>query len=155
MNKKEIRHQLIRSLVLENRISTQVELQQALRDHGIKVTQATLSRDIKDLNLVKISSDEDSQYVIHSFTKIKWEERLRFHMEDALINILPVQHQVVIKTMPGVAQSFGAILDGIMFPEAIATICGDDTCLIICKDNEHALLCFDRLKQYAPPHFFE
>ncbi|MEY8461833.1 arginine repressor [Streptococcus merionis] len=154
MNKKEARHQLIRSLITETRIHTQQELQEALKKNGISVTQATLSRDMKDLHLVKVSNNEDAHYEIHKISPSRWEHRLRFYMEDALIMLKPVQNQVVLKTLPGLAQSFGSILDAMQIPEVVATVCGDDVCLIICNDNEGAIKCFETLSNYTPPFFF-
>ncbi|MEW4354632.1 arginine repressor [Streptococcus pneumoniae] len=153
MNKKETRHQLIRSLISEMKIHTQHELQQALLKNGISVTQATLSRDMKELNLVKVNHD-DHHYEIYSISQSRWEHRLRFYMEDALVMLRTVQNQIILKTLPGLAQSFGSILDSIQIPDIVATICGDDTCLIICEDNEAAERCFNELSQYTPPFFF-
>lgn len=154
MNKIESRHQLIRSLVLENKIHTQQELQELLERNGVSVTQSTLSRDIKLLNLVKINTDNEAYYIINSIAPSRWEKRLKFYMEDALVMLKPVQHQVILKSLPGLAQSFGSILDALEIPEIVATVCGDDVCLIICEDNEAALACFEQLKQYTPPFFF-
>lgn len=154
MNKIESRHQLIRSLISEKKIHTQLELQELLELNGVSVTQSTLSRDIKLLNLVKVNDDDSAHYVINSIAPSRWEKRLRFYMEDALVMLKPVQNQVVLKTLPGLAQSFGSILDAMEIPEIIATVCGDDVCLIICEDKEAALACFDQLKQYTPPFFF-
>ncbi|MET3558359.1 transcriptional regulator of arginine metabolism [Streptococcus rupicaprae] len=154
MNKKEARHQLIRSLITETKIRTQQELQEALLKNGVSVTQATLSRDMKELHLVKISDDQDPHYEIHKISPSRWEHRLRFYMEDALVMLKPVQHQVVLKTLPGLAQSFGSILDAMQLDEVIATVCGDDVCLIICRDNEAAKECFKTLSNYTPPFFF-
>ena len=67
----------------------------------------------------------------------------------------PVQHQVLLKTLPGLAQSFGSIIDALSFSDAIATLCGDDVCLVICEDAEAAQKCFEELKKFAPPFFFE
>lgn len=153
MNKKEARQQLILSLVAEKKIQTQQELQEALASNGIETTQATLSRDMKELHLVKISG-EAPHYEVHSIVPSRWEHRLRFYMEDALVMLRPVQHQVLLKSLPGLAPSFGSILDALQFPEVIGTVCGDDTCLIICEDTEMAQLCFQRLSQYTPPFFF-
>lgn len=158
MNKKEARHQLIRSLITETKVHTQHELRELLEKNGISVTQATLSRDMKELNLIKINDinheSTETYYEIHSISQERWEKRLRFYMEDALVMLFPVQHQVVLKTLPGLAQSFGSILDSILLPEILATVCGDDTCLIICEDNERAQQCFEKLSQYTPPFFF-
>ena len=154
MNKIESRHQLIRSLVMENKIHTQQELQELLELNGVEVTQSTLSRDIKLLNLVKITESGSSYYVINSIAPSRWEKRLRFYMEDALVMLKPVQHQVVLKSLPGLAQSFGSILDALEIPKVVATVCGDDVCLIICEDADAAQECFDYLKQYTPLFFF-
>ena len=154
MNKIESRHQLIRSLVMENKIHTQQELQELLELNGVEVTQSTLSRDIKLLNLVKITESGSSYYVINSIAPSRWEKRLRFYMEDALVMLKPVQHQVVLKSLPGLAQSFGSILDALEIPKVVATVCGDDVCLIICEDADAAQACFEYLKQYTPPFFF-
>ena len=154
MNKIESRHQLIRSLVMENKIHTQQELQELLELNGVEVTQSTLSRDIKLLNLVKITESGSSYYVINSIAPSRWEKRLRFYMEDALVMLKPVQHQVVLKSLPGLAQSFGSILDALEIPKVVATVCGDDVCLIICEDADAAQECFEYLQQYTPPFFF-
>ena len=134
MNKIESRHRLIRSIISEKKIRTQQELQDSLEANGIIVTQSTLSRDVKSLNLVKINEGDTSYYAINSIAPSRWENRLRFYMEDALVMLRPVQNQVVVKTLPGLAQSFGAILDALELPQIVATVCGDDVCLIICED---------------------
>lgn len=154
MNKIESRHQLIRSLVLEKKIHTQQELQDLLELNGVIVTQSTLSRDIKSLNLVKVNEQDHSYYAINSIAPSRWENRLRFYMEDALVMLKPVQHQVVLKSLPGLAQSFGSILDAMNLPDVVATVCGNDVCLIICEDKEGAERSFNALKEYAPPFFF-
>ena len=113
MNKIESRHRLIRSIISERRIHTQQELQEALEANGVLVTQSTLSRDVKSLNLVKINEGDSSYYAMNTIAPSRWEKRLRMYMEDALVMLRPVQNQVVVKTLPGLAQSFGAILDAL------------------------------------------
>ncbi|WP_159559802.1 arginine repressor [Streptococcus halichoeri] len=154
MNKKETRHQLIRSLISETTIHTQLELKKKLEKNGIHITQATLSRDMKELNLVKVSNGTETHYETLAISQTRWEHRLRFYMEDALVMLKVVQHQIVLKTLPGLAQSFGSILDAMQIPEVVATVCGDDTCLIICETNQEAQACFERLSHYTPPFFF-
>ena len=112
-----------------------------------------MSRDIKLLNLVKVNEDASSYYMVNPIVPICWEKRLRLYMEDALIVLKPVQHQVVLKTLPGLASSFGSILDAMEIPEIVATLCGDDVCLIICQDNQAAQACYDYLTQFTPPFF--
>ena len=155
MNKSEHRHQLIRALVAKNKIHTQAELQALLADNDIQVTQATLSRDIKNMNLSKVREEDNSYYVLNTGSISKWEKRLENYMEDALIMLRPIQHQVLLKTLPGLAQSFATIIDALDFQDIIATLCGDDVCLIICEDADTAQKCFEELKKFAPPFFFE
>ena len=88
MNKIESRHRLIRSIISEKKIRTQQELQDSLEANGIIVTQSTLSRDVKSLNLVKINEGDSSYYAINSIAPSRWENRLRFYMEDALVMLL-------------------------------------------------------------------
>ena len=154
MNKSEHRHQLIRALVTKNKIHTQAELQSLLADNDIQVTQATLSRDIKSMNLSKVREEDNSYYVLNTGSISKWEKRLEIYMEDALVLMRPVQNQVLLKTLPGLAQSFGSIIDALNSPDAIATLSGDDVCLVICEDAEAAQNCFEELKKFTPPFFF-
>lgn len=153
MNKSEHRHQLIRALITKNKIHTQAELQALLAKNDIQVTQATLSRDIKNMNLSKVREEDSAYYVLNNGSISKWEKRLELYMEDALVWMRPVQHQVLLKTLPGLAQSFGSIIDTLSFPDAIATLCGNDVCLIICEDADTAQKCFEELKKFAPPFF--
>ena len=155
MNKSEHRHQLIRALVAKNKIHTQAELQSLLAENDIQVTQATLSRDIKNMNLSKVREEDNAYYVLNNGSISKWEKRLENYMEDALIMLRPIQHQVLLKTLPGLAQSFATIIDSLDFQDIIATLCGDDVCLIICEDADTAQKCFEELKKFAPPFFFE
>ena len=110
MNKIESRHRLIRSIISEKKIRTQQELQDSLEANGIIVTQSTLSRDVKSLNLVKINEGDSSYYAINSIAPSRWENRLRFYMEDALVMLRPVQNQVVVKTLPGLASATMGIM---------------------------------------------
>ena len=154
MNKSEHRHQLIRALVSKTKIHTQSELQALLAENNIQVTQATLSRYIKSMNLSKVREEDNSYYVLNTGSTSKWEKRLEVYMEDGLVLMQPVQHQVLLKTLPGLAQSFGSIIDALNFPDAIATLCGNDVCLVICENSDAAQHCFEKLKKFTPPFFF-
>ena len=135
MNKIESRHRLIRSIISERRIHTQQELQEALEANGVLVTQSTLSRDVKSLNLVKINEGDSSYYAMNTIAPSRWEKRLRMYMEDALVMLRPVQNQVVVKLFQVLHWNkiFGAILRqprSLELQEIVEfTICGDDVCL--------------------------
>ena len=92
-----------------------------LAENDIQVTQATLSRDIKTMNLSKVREEDHSYYVLNTGSISKWEKRLENYMEDALVMLRPVQHQVILKTLPGLAQSFGSVIDSLAFPDIVAT----------------------------------
>lgn len=100
MNKSEHRHQLIRALLAKNKIHSQAVLKSLLTDNEIQVTQATLSRDIKNMNLSKVREEDNSYYVLNTGPISKWEKRLELYMEDALVLIRPVQHQDLPKPFP-------------------------------------------------------
>ena len=106
------------------------------------------------MNLSKVREEDNSYYVLNTGSISKWEKRLENYMEDALVMLRPVQHQVILKTLPGLAQSFGSVIDSLAFPDIVATLCGDDVCMIICEDATKAQACFENLKKYAPPFFF-
>lgn len=90
-------------------------MQALLAKNDIQVTQATLSRDIKNMNLSKVREEDSAYYVLNNGSISKWEKRLELYMEDALVWMRPVQHQVLLKTLPGLAQSFGSIIDTLSF----------------------------------------
>ncbi|MDV2887561.1 arginine repressor, partial [Alkalihalophilus pseudofirmus] len=111
---REMRLQLITQLISEYEVKTQEELQQLLLDKGLKVTQATISRDIHALQLIKVPSKGgglkysfklDQDYIVH--------EKLKRKLRDALISMEVIQYFVVVKTLPGHAHSFGALFDSL------------------------------------------
>ena len=134
------RQALIRNIVEGESISSQEQLRARLRDHGIVVTQATLSRDISELGLVKRASDGayrsagsvaqgpavDAALVLARATG----EHLRSHEV--------VGHLIVLKTDSGQAQTLAVAIDRARLPEIVGTIAGDDTILVICRVPEAA-----------------
>ncbi|MBO0958989.1 arginine repressor [Neobacillus sp. MM2021_6] len=137
---KEMRLQTISRLISEHEIKTQEELGQWLFDSGLQVTQATISRDIRELKLIKVPSKDGSQK--YSF-KIDQDhlisEKLRHKLRDALVSMEIIQYFVIIKTLPGHAHAFGALLDSMEIDGKAGTICGNDTCLIICRSPKEAV----------------
>ncbi len=146
---REMRLQLITQLISEYEVKTQEELQQLLLDKGLKVTQATISRDIHALQLIKVPSKGgglkysfklDQDYIVH--------EKLKRKLRDALISMEVIQYFVVVKTLPGHAHSFGALFDSLNLEGKAGTICGNDTCLIICRSPEEANRINEQLQQF-------
>ena len=133
---KTLRQRAILQSLKQGTFASQDDLQRVLRKRGFKVGQATLSRDIRDLNLSKtsqgyaLSSGENGAGVA-----LPPVSRL---VREFVLNIRAAQNLLVIKTSVGSAQPVAAALDDEEWPEAIGTIAGDDTILTICPDKEDA-----------------
>lgn len=127
----------IRELITENEIETQDELVDQLKRLGYDVTQATVSRDIKELHLVKVpSSNNKYTYSLPADQRFNPLEKLKRLIMDVFVKIDHTSHFVLLKTLPGNAQAVGALVDNLDWEEIMGTICGDDTCLIICRSEE-------------------
>lgn len=145
---KQQRHKLIKDIINNYEIETQQDIVHYLNSAGLNVTQATISRDLRELNLIKIPLNNGRfKYGIPAETHFQPEERLNRVMNDACIKISLVDKFVVIKTIPGNAHVVGVLLDDLSWEEMVGTVCGNDTCLIICSTQEKAELIENRLKQ--------
>jgi transcriptional regulator of arginine metabolism len=137
MNKGQ-RHIKIREMIANNEIETQDELVDLLRESGYNVTQATVSRDIKELHLVKVPlMDGRYKYSLPADQRFNPLQKLKRSLVDCFVSIDSAGHFVVMKTLPGNAQAVGALIDNLDWEEIMGTICGDDTCLLICRAPEH------------------
>lgn len=137
MNKGH-RHIRIRDIISKYEIETQDQLVQSLKDAGVDVTQATISRDIKEMHLIKVPTATGGyKYSLPRVHEYNTEQKLHRAMTDAFVSIDGAGHFLVLKTLPGNAQAIGSLLDHLKWDQMLGTICGDDTCLIICKDESH------------------
>ena len=122
----------IKELIDKFQIETQEELTLALRDHGIEVTQATVSRDIKELGLVKVH-DSNGHYH-YAYPKVHNDmlspERLERTISECVVSVRASECLVVVRTLPGTAQAVGYAVDSLNWPEVLGTIGGDDTIFI-------------------------
>lgn len=133
------RHLKIRELIAKHEIETQDELVDLLKRSGFNVTQATVSRDIKELHLVKVPSREGGyKYSLPSDQKHNPLEKLQKLLVEAFIKINSAGHLVILKTIPGNANAVGNLIDQLDWDEILGTVCGDDTCLIIADTPENA-----------------
>jgi transcriptional regulator of arginine metabolism len=129
---KSYRHGQILKLIRSRTISTQEELARALKESGIDATQVTLSRDVRELGLVKTSD---------GYRELRSESpNMQFATlaGEFLQDVRLAQNQVVLKTAPGHANSVAVALDDEEWPEVVGTIAGDDTILVICQDSSTA-----------------
>ncbi len=129
---KSYRHGQILKLIRNRSLSTQDELARALKESGIDATQVTLSRDIRELNLVKTSD---------GYREMERESpNMQFAALAAefLQDVRQAQNQIVLRTAPGHASSVAVALDDEEWPEVVGTIAGDDTILVICPNETTA-----------------
>ncbi|WP_139489311.1 transcriptional regulator AhrC/ArgR [Brevibacillus dissolubilis] len=136
MNKGQ-RHIKIREIITNNDIETQDELVDRLREAGYSVTQATVSRDIKELHLIKVPmADGRYKYSIPTDQKFNPTQKLRRVLVDSFVGIDHAENFIILKTLPGNANAVGALVDKLQWQEVLGTICGDDTILIICRSRD-------------------
>jgi transcriptional regulator of arginine metabolism len=129
---KSFRHGQILKIIRGRGIFTQDELARALREVGIETTQVTLSRDIRELGLVKTAD---------GYREMRREApnpQFSILATEFLQDVRQAQNQVVLKTAPGHANSVAVALDDESWPEIVGTIAGDDTILVVCPDVQTA-----------------
>jgi transcriptional regulator of arginine metabolism len=140
------RHIKIREIISQQEIETQDELVEALRKAGFQVTQATVSRDIKELLLIKVPMDDGRyKYSMPSDQRYNPVQKLKRTLVDNFLHIDYTTNLIVMKCLPGTANSIAALLDNIEWPEVMGTISGDDTILIICRSEENSEAIVNRL----------
>ncbi|WCK56846.1 transcriptional regulator ArgR [Aneurinibacillus sp. Ricciae_BoGa-3] len=138
MNKGQ-RHIKIREIISRNEVETQDDLVELLCAAGFNVTQATVSRDIKELHLVKVPmNDGRYKYSLPADQRFNPQHKLKRLLMDSFISIEQANNLLVMKTMPGNANAIGALIDNLDWPEILGTICGDDTILIINRTDDSA-----------------
>ena len=137
---KASRWEMILKLISQESISTQKELAAALEKNGFSVAQATLSRDIKELHLIKaVRADGSYVYQVGGKTENRQASSQFYQLfENSVQNVENVLNQVVIHTYTGMAQAVCAAFDGMQFEGVLGTIAGDDTILLITRDEESA-----------------
>ncbi|WP_285891200.1 transcriptional regulator AhrC/ArgR [Paenibacillus pasadenensis] len=134
---KGLRHVKIREIIGRNVIETQDELVEALRAAGLQVTQATVSRDIKELQLIKIPAEDGRyKYSLPQEQRFIPVNKLKRAMLDNFLHVDQAENLVVMKCLPGTANAIASLVDGMEWPEIMGTISGDDTILLICRNKE-------------------
>ena len=133
------RQEAIKNIIATQHIETQTDLAEALRDAGFNVTQATVSRDIKDMMLIKVP-DDNGRYK-YGFPTDNGEILTRERLEDTLrryiLTINASENLIVIHTQPGTAQAVAYSLDHLNWGDLLGTVGGDDTVLLIVDGKEN------------------
>jgi transcriptional regulator of arginine metabolism len=134
---KRLRQLAIRDLVERRPLRTQQELAAALRDRGFRATQATISRDVAELGLIKQARDGVLCYALPRLagTEPSGEERLRGLLHDLPIEVDQAGPLLIVRTIPGSAHALAAALDRARWPEVVGSIAGDDTVFIAFRDR--------------------
>lgn len=144
---KVARHEKIKELIQQYDIDTQEELASHLNEAGFKVTQATVSRDIRALKMMKVTGkDGKSRYVILQELPTEMGEKYTRVLHDALLTIDQGQNILVIRTVPGMAMGVAAALDALNWEEILGSIAGDDTVMCVARTLEEASSVAERLK---------
>src|ERR1700693_2890048 len=142
---KVLRQRAVLEALRQGPIASQEDLQRALRKRGFKVGQATLSRDIRDLNLSKTAGGYNlPQGDSASGLALPPVQRL---VREFVLDVRPAQNLLVLKTIIGSAQPVAAALDEQEWEEMVGTIAGDDTILIICPDKNAARNVAERIEE--------
>lgn len=131
------RHSKILKIIEEKEIETQEEMVLALLAEGYKVTQATVSRDINELGLIKVSAkNKKYRYSRPQMREKSVSIKMMTLFKESVISIESVLNQIVVKTLAGSANTAAALIDKLSIPAVIGTLAGDDTILLILNSVE-------------------
>ncbi len=134
---KSVRHDLILDIIDKKDIETQEELAAELKARGVKVTQATVSRDIKELRLLKVLSENGGyKYATAERAEKGMSERFIRILAESVMSIESAVNLIVIKTISASAQAAAEAIDSLKWPELLGTIAGDNTILVIARSEE-------------------
>ena len=145
---KVSRHAKIIELIAQHDIETQEELAEYLNREGFKVTQATVSRDIRELKLSKVPTGGGKQkYVILKQDDSHMGDKYIRVLRDGFISMDMAQNILVIKTVSGMAMAVGAALDSLHFGEIVGCIAGDDTVMCAVRTVDDTIVLMDKIKK--------
>ena len=142
------RHAKIVELVNKFDIETQEELADRLREEGFQITQATISRDIRDLKLTKVQSETGRQkYVVMKATENVLRDKYIRIMKDGFVSMDMAMNILVIKTVSGMAMAVGAAIDEMHWKEIVGCIAGDDTVMCAIRSVEDTIIVMDKIRK--------
>lgn len=144
---KNDRQKTILKIISEQIIETQEDLVHALKAAGSSATQATISRDIRELQLVKtVQADGRYRYSVKKKAEIHVDSRMIRILRDTLLDLDHAGHMIIIKTMSGSANVAGEVIDNLGLPEILGTIAGDNTILAVVRHEQDAGEVADRIR---------
>ena len=147
---KTERQELILRLIENQVIETQQDLVRQLRAQGSKATQATVSRDIRELQLVKVAREDGGyRYAQPRKPASSVSDRMIRILTDSMVGVDHAGHMVVVKTLSGTANAAAEVLDALAWPEVLGTIAGDNTILMVARGEQEAAEVAERIGEYA------
>ena len=142
------RHAKIIELINKYHIETQEELADYLNEEGFKVTQATVSRDIRDLKLTKVPTDGGRQkYAIHQTAETEMSDKYIRVQKDGYVSMDMAQNILVIKTVAGMAMAVCAAIDSMKWNEVVGSIAGDDTIMCAIRSVDDTIKVMDKISK--------
>jgi len=142
------RHAKIIELINKYHIETQEELAEYLNKEGFKVTQATVSRDIRDLKLMKVPAEGGGQkYALHQSAINGMNEKYRRVLRDGYVSMDMAQNILVIKTVAGMAMAVCAAIDAMQWNEVVGSIAGDDTIMCAIRSVDETIQVMDKISK--------
>jgi transcriptional regulator of arginine metabolism len=147
-NKRE-RQSAILEIVGTRLVSSQEDLRKLLLHRGWDVTQATLSRDLRELRLARLPTPEGARYAVTDGSTVESRVALETLLPQLFLRIAGVGEMIVLRTVPGGAQPIASALDGENWPDILGTIGGDDTILIVCRSGVARDRILRRIKSLA------
>lgn len=140
------RHAKIIELINKHQIETQEELAAYLNQEGFKVTQATVSRDIRDLKLTKVPAEDGKQfYAVHQSGDGEMAEKYIRVLREGFLSMDMAQNILVIKTVTGMANAVCVAIDAMNWPEVVGSIAGDDTIMCAIRSVEDTIKVMDKI----------
>ena len=145
---KRQRHEVVVDLINRYDIETQEELAAYLREEGFDVTQATVSRDIRELKLSKIATGNGRQkYIILKNDDSHLGDKFIRVLRDGFVSMSMAQNILVVKTVQGMAMAVAAAIDAMKFPEIVGCIAGDDTIMAAVKSTEDTMVVMEKINK--------
>ena len=143
---KKVRHQQIVDIINKYDVETQEELAGYLKDAGFVVTQATVSRDIRELKLSKVPAGNGRQkYIVLKQDDAHMEDRFIRVLRDGFVSMDMAQNILVVRTVSGMAMAVAAAIDALHFKEVVGCIAGDDTIMIAVRTIEDTHMLMDKI----------
>lgn len=145
---KTVRQVAILDIIEKQEIETQEELASALNARGIRVTQATVSRDIKELRLLKVPTPSGKyKYATGDQADNNLTDRFIRMLAESLLSVSSANNLIVVKTLSGSANVAAEALDSMHWPEVLGTLAGDNTVLLIIRSNEETITVTSRIRE--------